>query len=72
MTDRFHPGTFLWGVILTFAGAALAAIGFGWWDISSIDLRYVGPTLVILIGLTILTGALLLGNSAEARGTEKK
>lgn len=71
MTDRFHPGTFLWGVILTLAGAALAAIGFGWWDISLIDLRYVGPALVILIGLTILTGALLPGNGAGARETEK-
>ena len=59
MNDRFHPGTFLWGVILTLDGAALAAVGFGWWDISGIDLRYVGPVLVILIWLTILAGALI-------------
>lgn len=72
MTDRFHAGTFLWGVILTIAGAALAAIGFGWWEITSIDLRYVGPALVILIGITILTGALLPGNRAVARTDEKK
>jgi membrane protein DedA with SNARE-associated domain len=72
MTDRFHAGTLLWGVILTLAGAALAAIGFGWWEISSIDLRYVGPALVILIGFTILTGALLSGNRARARTDETK
>lgn len=64
MNDRFHPGTFLWGVILTVAGAALAAIGFGWWDISGIDLRYFGPGLVILIGLTILAGALIPGRGS--------
>jgi hypothetical protein len=72
MTDQFHAGTFLWGVILTLAGAALAAIGFGWWEITSIDLRYVGPALVILIGLTILAGALLPGNRAGTRVDETK
>jgi hypothetical protein len=72
MTDRFNAGTFLWGVILTLAGAVLAAIGFGWWEITSIDLRYVGPALVILIGLTILTGALLPGNRAGERTDETK
>jgi len=56
MNDRVHAGTFLWGVVLTLTGAALAAVGFGWWDISSLDLRYVGPALVILVGVTILAG----------------
>lgn len=59
MTDRFHAATFVWGVFLTLAGAALAAVGFGWWDISSLDMRYVGPALVILMGVTILAGALM-------------
>ncbi len=59
MNDRFNVGTFMWGVFLTVVGAALAAIGFGWWDISTLDLRYVGPALVILMGVTILTGALV-------------
>jgi hypothetical protein len=59
MNSQFHPGTFLWGVILTVAGAVLTAVGFGWWNISGLDLRYVGPALVILIGLTILAGALI-------------
>lgn len=58
MTDQFHVGTFLWGVVLTLTGAALAAVGFGWWDISSIDLRYVAPALVIVVGSVILVGAL--------------
>ena len=59
MTDRVHVGTFLWGVALTLAGAAMAAVGFGWWDISSIDLRYVAPAFVILVGIVILAGALV-------------
>lgn len=58
MSDRIHVGTFLWGAILTLVGAGLAAVGFGWWDISSIDLRYVAPVFVILIGVVILLGAL--------------
>jgi hypothetical protein len=61
MSDRFHVGTFLWGVVLTITGAALAAVGFGLWDISSIDLRYVAPTFVILVGIVILLGALMPG-----------
>ncbi|HET9258749.1 MAG TPA: hypothetical protein VFP42_01310 [Acidimicrobiia bacterium] len=61
MSDRIHVGTFLWGVVLTISGAALAAVGFGWWDISSIDLRYVAPMFVILVGTVILLGALVPG-----------
>jgi len=59
MSERFQIGTFLWGVLLTLAGAALAAVGFGWWDLSSIDLRYVAPAIVILVGVVILAGALV-------------
>jgi membrane protein DedA with SNARE-associated domain len=61
MTERFHVGTFLWGLVLTIAGLALSAIGFGWWDISTIDLRIVAPVFVILVGLIILIGALTQG-----------
>jgi uncharacterized membrane protein YeaQ/YmgE (transglycosylase-associated protein family) len=63
MTDRFHAGTFLWGVVLTLTGAALASVGFGWWDVSSIDLRYVAPVFVILVGAVILLGALTPGRN---------
>lgn len=59
MSDSIHVGTFLWGVVLTISGAALAAVGFGWWDISTIDLRYVAPVFVILVGTVILLGALV-------------
>lgn len=58
MSDRFHVGTFLWGIVLTLTGAALAAVGLGWWDISVLDLRLVAPTLVIVVGTVILLGAL--------------
>lgn len=61
MTNRFHVGTFLWGAILTLTGAALAPVGFGWWDISTIDLRYVAPAVVILAGAVILISALSPG-----------
>ena len=58
MTDRFHVGTFLWGVVLTLVGAALAAVGFGWWELAAMDLRYVAPLFVILAGAVIMVGAL--------------
>jgi hypothetical protein len=58
MSDRIHIGTFVWGLILTVVGAALAAVGFGWWDMGSLDLRYLAPVLVILVGAGILLGAL--------------
>jgi hypothetical protein len=58
MSDRIHVGTFLWGVVLTVVGAVLAAVGFGWWELSAIDLRYVAPVFVILVGGVILLGAL--------------
>ena len=59
MSDRLHVGTLLWGVVLTITGAALATAGFGWWHLSSIDLRYAAPALVILVGLVILLGSLM-------------
>ena len=58
MSDRLHVGTFLWGLILTISGAALAAVGFGWWDLAVFDLRFAGPLFVILVGAVILIGSL--------------
>lgn len=57
MNNRIHVGTLLWGAILTIAGALLTAIGFGWWEVTTFDLRYMGPGLVVLIGIVILTSA---------------
>lgn len=54
MNDQLHLGTLLWGAVLAIAGAGLAAVGFGWWDITTIDLRYVAPVLLVLVGMIIL------------------
>lgn len=58
MNDRFHFGTFLWGLALTLAGVGLLGVGLGWWTLSLIDLRYVAPVAVIVIGASIVLGAL--------------
>jgi membrane protein DedA with SNARE-associated domain len=58
MSEQFHVGTFVWGLILTLAGGLLAAIGFGWWEITNLDLRYMAPMFVILVGAVIVAGAL--------------
>lgn len=71
MTDRFHVGTFLWGVVLTLVGAALAAVGFGWWELAALDLRYVTPLFVILAGAAILAGALTSGRRDRADSQTK-
>lgn len=65
MSEATHVGTFLWGAILTIAGAALAAVGFGWWEISSFDLRYAGPMFVILVGAVILVAAFGRGRRSD-------
>lgn len=61
MDSRFSAGTFVWGLVLTGAGGGLAAVGFGWWDITAIDLRYLAPVLVILAGAALLVAALVQG-----------
>ena len=61
-----HVGTFLWGVILTIVGAGLAAVGFGWWDLATFDLRYAAPVFVILIGGVILVGAFARGGDRRS------
>jgi hypothetical protein len=58
MSDKFHLGTFVWGAVLTVAGAAMAAIGLGWWDVTIVNLGYLAPALVIVAGVVILVGAL--------------
>lgn len=57
MNERLHVGTFLGGLILTITGAALTAVGLGWWDIAAIDLRFVAPVFVILLGAVIVAGS---------------
>ncbi len=72
MGEQFHIGTFVWGVILTLVGAALAAAGFGWWDISIVDLRYAAPVFVILVGVVILLGSLTRESRRRTTGTDTK
>ena len=67
MGDRFHFATFAWGLILTVAGAALAAVGFGWWEMASLELAYVAPIVVILVGAVITLGALTSRNDRAHR-----
>ncbi|MEX2133485.1 MAG: hypothetical protein WEB67_05020 [Acidimicrobiia bacterium] len=58
MNERFHRGTFIWGVVLTIAGAGLLGVGLDFWELMRIDLNYAGPILVIVIGASILFGSL--------------
>lgn len=62
MSERFHLGTFLWGLVLAAAGVGLFGVGVEWWDMSLIDWRYVAPIVVMLIGVTILIGGITRSN----------
>ncbi len=58
MSERFHSGTFIWGVVLTIVGAGLLGVGLEFWELTRIDLNYAAPILVIVIGASILFGSL--------------
>lgn len=58
MSERFHRATFIWGVVLTIAGAGLLGVGLDFWELSRIDLNYAAPILVIVVGASILFGSL--------------
>lgn len=58
MNDRLSYSALMWGAVLTLAGAALTAVGLGWWDLAAINLALVGPVFVVLAGTAILLEAL--------------
>jgi hypothetical protein len=62
MSERFHVGTFLWGLFLAVAGAGLFGVAVQWWDIDIVDWRYVAPVVVMLIGATVLIGGITRPN----------
>lgn len=58
MTDeRFHFGTFVTGLVIAVIGGALLAEGLGWWELHLRDFRYVGPALLIAVGVIVLLGS---------------
>lgn len=57
MNDRFHFATFITGLIVALIGAAMLAEALGWWELRQRDFRYVGPVLLIAIGVTGLIGS---------------
>lgn len=56
--DRFHFGTFVTGLVIALIGGALLAEGLGWWELRLRDLRYLGPVLLIAIGVIVLLGSI--------------
>jgi hypothetical protein len=58
MTDqRFHFGTFVTGLVVAIIGGLLLAEGMGWWELRLRDFRFVGPALLIAIGVIVLLGS---------------
>ena len=54
MGDHVNIAGLIWGVALTGAGAWLFGVGVGWWDLTLVDLRYLLPAAVILVGTGML------------------
>lgn len=57
MRGRFHPGTFLAGLVYTLLGAALTLETVGVWTLEIRHLAYLGPLLLVVAGLGVLLAA---------------
>jgi hypothetical protein len=62
---RFDLGTFLWGVAFAVLGGALALEAMDVWTLKAVDLRFVGPALVIVIGLGLVARSLASGREQQ-------
>jgi hypothetical protein len=58
MKRRFHPGTFIAGVIFAGLGTAFLFENLGYWEFHLRDLRLIGPLVVILIGVAVVVGGM--------------
>lgn len=59
----FDVGTFAWGLGFALFGTALALEAVDVWTLRAADLRYVGPVLVIVIGLGLVARSLRAGRA---------
>ncbi|MGH8947087.1 MAG: hypothetical protein ACRDVL_13195 [Acidimicrobiia bacterium] len=67
--ERFHFGTFVTGLVVALIGGALLAEGLGWWELHLSDFRYVGPALLIAIGVIVLIGSFARREGKEEEGS---
>lgn len=51
--NRFDLGSFLWGCVFVVVGGALWAEQLGWWDLDFSSIRYLGPVLLLVIGVIV-------------------
>ncbi len=66
MGDRFHVATLVWGLVLTGWGVFLLGVGLDWWQFDLMDLRFVGPALIIVVGVAVLVGAMSSRDEPES------
>ncbi len=62
---RFDLGTFLWGLGFALLGAALAFEAADVWTLRAADLRFVGPALVIVIGIGLVVRSVATGRTGQ-------
>lgn len=51
--NRFDLGSFLWGIFFVVVGAGLWAEQLGWWDLDFSSIRYLGPILLLVVGVIV-------------------
>lgn len=54
---RMHIGSFVTGLVFLAVGVAFALEAAGVWEIRISDLRLIGPLALVLIGVSIIAGA---------------
>ena len=73
---KLHTGTLIAGVVYLVVGIAFVFEALDYWTLRLSDLRYIGPLALVVIGVTVLVGALtrrspetltegLVGSSAD-------
>src|SRR5690606_41921702 len=55
---KLHTGTLIAGVVCLVVGIAFGFEALDYWTLRLSDLRYIGPLALVVIGVTVLGGAL--------------
>ena len=55
---KLHVGTLFAGLVFLVVGLTFMTEALGWWSLQMVDLRYVGPIVLIAGGLAVTASAL--------------
>lgn len=68
MRDRFDPGTFFAGLVFLAVGVAFVMEALEYWAFGFRQLRWVGPAVLVVVGIGVLIGSWSRGASRPGAG----